>query len=464
MLNSGNTPESVTKDELHRIFQLNISGEDRPLLIFTAISSQRLTYICNFVFNHVVGIPYNITHQLDEFKAYTGAKLVYGDLPSDEAFHIPAAHYFIEEKELKADFLPPIAKQNGITVLFPFPENPFGFDLFSSVFYFISLYQEWQNFEADEHGRFELKASLQYRLNEHLHPLVNIWIDRLKQELKGKFPGLAMPEKKFRHISTIDVDNLYAYKNKGFSRTLLATAKDLLRLDFRNIVNRLNVVSGKIPDPFDVYSHLIKLSEDTSTPLFFFFLQRSGTKYDRTIDPSTGAFDEVFQLLKKRNIPFGLHPSYDASRDPSLLEDEAKMIRDLTSANVMISRQHFLRWHVKTTPAQLEKNGFIADFSLGFASGAGYRAMTFTPFYYFDFNTNREGNILMVPFAVMDGAYFVYSSQSAEKAEDEIMKMASEVKSLNGLFITVFHERTFFKQLYPGYGELYNRIQRQLSS
>lgn len=451
----------MTKKELHTLLHLNVPEGGESVLVFATHSSERFSYTCRFIFNHVLGTNFRITKDPEEFAQYQSAKLAYHSEAVNTKVYIPA-NPFISETQVHKNFNPETGFANGNPVLFPFPQSVFGYDIFSAVFYFISLYQEWQNFKQDEHGRFELKASMQFRMNEHLNPLVNIWIDQLKKELLKHFPHFKFPEKKFRYISTIDVDNLYAYKNKGVVRTLMAAGKDLLRLDVKNFKARMKVVSGRAPDPFDVYDKLIQHSENTGVPLLFFFLQRSGTRFDRTIDPSNGAFREVFMQLKHKSIPIGLHPSYMSFKNPEWMKEEAELIRKESNTDVNISRQHYLRWDVSSTPTLLEDAGFIADFSMGFASGSGYRAMTFTPFYYFDLKNNKAGNILLVPFAAMDGAYFVYSKQSTAAAEEEMLQLASKVKLLGGIFITVFHERTFSNDLYPGFGDLYFRIQQKL--
>ena len=38
------------------------------------------------------------------------------------------------------------------------------------------------------------------------------------------------------------------------------------------------------------------------------------------------------------------------------------------------------------------------------------------------------------------------------------------VKKVNGFFITVFHERTFSNQLYPGYDQVYNNLFQKVNA
>jgi hypothetical protein len=218
-------------------------------------------------------------------------------------------------------------------------------------------------------------------------------------------------------------------------------------------------LKGKMQDPFDVYDDLNELSKKTKTPLFYFFLQRSGTEHDRTIDPSSSAYKQVFEKLNKSGVGYGLHPSYETVSNAELIKQEFEIIRKNSNSSIQISRQHYLRFNIKTTPKQLISNGVVADFTMGFAFGAGYRAGTFTPFYYYDLENEKATDLLMVPFVIMDGVYFIYSNTGVAEAEKQIVELAEDVKRLNGILVTVFHERTFDEVLYPGFGGLYRRLQ-----
>lgn len=99
---------------------------------------------------------------------------------------------------------------------------------------------------------------------------------------------------------------------------------------------------------------------------------------------------------------------------------------------------------------------------MGFASTAGFRAGTSHPFFYYDFNEEAGGSLLMVPFCAMDGAYTVYGKTGPGQAQQELLELARETARVNGFFISVFHERSFSDHLYPGFGTLYKNLHLQL--
>lgn len=445
---------------LHNLFQLTPKSDAPEFIIYSSKLNERLNYTCQFIFEHVLNCKYSITENKQVFKNSNAFKISYSTHSEKEIVNI-SPYDLLFKTGVDINYKPKGTVKNGV-LYFHMSDSScdLGYDIFSSVFYFISRYEEWQNFEADAHGRFELKQSFLFKYQYHLIPIVNVWIEELKKSLLKFYPTLKFPQKKFQYVSTIDVDNLYAYKYKGALRTLGAIAKDILTFKFRNLSRRIKVLIGNIKDPFDVYDELNELSKQTKTPLFYFFLQRSGTEHDRTIDPTSQAFKKVFEKLNKSGVGYGLHPSYETANNNELLKQEFDLIRKNSDSLIQISRQHYLRYSIKTTPAHLLVNGVIADFSMGFASGAGYRAGTFTPFCYYDLESEKATELLMVPFVVMDGIYFIYSNVGAIEAEKQIVQLAQEAKQLNGIFVTVFHERTFDEVLYPGFGDLYRKLQK----
>ena len=63
----------------------------------------------------------------------------------------------------------------------------------------------------------------------------------------------------------------------------------------------------------------------------------------------------------------------------------------------------------------------------------------------------------------MDGAYLVYDKITPEAALNSLLQLATEVKKVKGLFITVYHERTFYDEFYKGFGEIYKKLYFEIS-
>lgn len=451
----------LNKDSLYTLLGLDVPTDFPGLFIYAQQKSPRLEYTCKFIFNHVLKVNYTVTSDLREFQNSKETKINYSTVEVEGVFQIMPTG-LVSENGIKEGKPSSLVKNSALYFYEQANSINFSFDIFSAVFYFISRYEEWQVFEADKHGRFEASVSLLYKNKFHLKPVLDHWILELRNALCQFYPDFKFPTKKFLLLSTIDVDNLYAYKSKGLLRTLGACAKDLLKFDLNNLKERLAVLSGKKRDPFDIYEEVSDFCFEQKIPLIYFFLFRTGTTYDRTVNPSSPAFEKVFKILKENHAWMGVHPSYESSRDKKFLAEEVNHLSQKAKEKIFLSRQHFLRFDIKTTPGLLIANGIKADFSMGFASAPGFRAGTSHPFYYYDFNTEKEADLLFVPFCVMDGVYTVYENVAPGPALEEMIHLVKEIKKTDGLFISVFHERSFSDHLYKGFGTLYKKLHSEL--
>ncbi len=450
----------MTNFEFNTLFHLIPKPEVAHFVIYSNQLSPRLAYTCQFIFNQVLHINYSITNNIEEFKQAALFKINYSEKEIENCFKITPHPLLFEPTIQKLK-----TKGNKNNDLIYFYENKNGnlnYDIFSSVFYFISRYEEWQLFTPDTHQRFEAENSILFQNNLHLKPVVDLWIKEFKIALEQFYPQLKFPERKMNVISTIDVDNLYAFKSKGLTRTIGGSLKDILKLDIKNFSQRLFVILGLKKDPFDIYEDVSGFCLENKIPLIYFFLYRTGTTYDRTVNPKSTAFKKVFGILKKQKATIGLHPSYDSAYKTQLFEQEIEALNSALNDKIKLSRQHFLRFNIQSTPHLLLKNGIVTDFSMGFASTAGFRAGTSFPFYYYDFNIEKETKLLFVPFCAMDGAYTVYNKTDTEIALQSLLQLAAEVNKVNGFFITVYHERSFSDHLYPGFGTLYKKLHQTL--
>jgi hypothetical protein len=158
-----------------------------------------------------------------------------------------------------------------------------------------------------------------------------------------------------------------------------------------------------------------------------------------------------------------LHPSYYSHRNNQLEKELTSLENDL-GVKVNMSRQHYLKFDIRHTPHQLIRAGIEMDFTMGFSNAPGFRAGTSFPFHYFNFMSEKQENLLFVPFCVMDGAYTIHAKKSKEDVLNELLSMASDIKACGGNFISVIHERSFYNHLYPGFGTLYKDMHLQIKA
>lgn len=441
-------------------FGLKAPANARVVSVYAPNVSERLRYISHFIFQHGLSLNFRLLTTVSEFEEAGGPKVNYSLSQLNSGVWIKPSG-LLEEKGIQPK-KPELHKGLGsIPHFYKTPEaivGAFHFDIFSAVFFLVSRYEEWQDFEKDKHDRFEAAQSILVKYQLHQKPLVEYWLKELAEALCQQQTDLKIAARPFRVLSTIDVDNLFAYKAKGWLRTVGAIGKDVLKRDWINLKGRLTVLTGKQKDPFDIYEAVSDFCFEQKIPLIYFFLYRTGTKFDRTVDPRSPAFAAVFEAVRRNHAAMGIHPSYDASVNAGLLQKELDLLSKTSAQKIEFSRQHFLRYNIRTTPQDLIKNGIKVDFSMGFASEQGLRAGTTIPFYYYDFAKEKALDLLLVPFCTMDGVYTIYHAVQAEMAFREMMNLAQEIKRCGGNFISVFHERSFSDHLYPGFGSLYKKL------
>ena len=82
-----------------------------------------------------------------------------------------------------------------------------------------SRYEEYLPHVKDVHGRYTAPESLAYNHGFLEKPVVDIWAYKLLAILKKKFPDYKYQERSYEYVSTIDIDNAFAYKHKNFIRS-----------------------------------------------------------------------------------------------------------------------------------------------------------------------------------------------------------------------------------------------------
>ena len=104
------------------------------------------------------------------------------------------------------------------------------FDVFAASFYLLSRYEEYLPHKRDVYERFPATESIAYKKDFLQEPLIDFWVIELYNIIKKSYPSLPDMERKYNFINTIDIDNAYAYLNKGLIRTIGGYCKSLLEL------------------------------------------------------------------------------------------------------------------------------------------------------------------------------------------------------------------------------------------
>ena len=433
------------------------------ILIYTHKITPRVRYIFKHIFIRILQIPVSFTSKVEEFVAHNGPKISYTKVPLGSEFFIKSHDLLFEQGVSDVDIT--IHKWNEVPCFFPSgAKSIIPFDVFAASFYLITRYEEYLPHVKDNHGRFTAEQSLAFQHNFLEKPVVDVWAFKLLNILQENFPGYEYKKRTYRFISTIDVDNAYAYKYKSLIRTIGGFLNDLYKLKIFNLWNRFAVVFGFKKDPFYTFNKIINLKKEFDVKTIFFFLTADYTTYDTNVSPSK----TKFRLLIKEMVDYarvGLHPSYFTMKNVQLLKKEKERLEAITNMPIIRSRQHFLRFSLPETYQNLIDLEITEDYSMGYASNVGFRASTCTPFYFYNLDFEIQTPLKVFPFVLMDTTLNDYMKLTPKQSLGKIRDLKNEVKAVNGLFITLFHNESLSNYLrWKGWGRLYGSMLKIVAS
>jgi hypothetical protein len=411
------------------------------LLIYTEAISPRANFTFSLVFKNLLGINFFITQDFSYFIHATQPKINYSDKTSD-AFPTIIPYGLLSETKIRKVEID-VVEVDGLKCFFKTAnDTAYPFDIFSAIFYLTSRYEEYLPYKAGKHNRFPAEESIAYKNGFLEIPLVNIWAEDFKKYLLAYYPSIQFKQNVFQHLSTIDVDNGYAYKGKSFFKTFGGIARALLMGNLREFLERVSVVFGNLEDPYETYGLQKSLREKYKLNMLYFMLCGAPGNFDHNILPGSKYFKNIVHKVKAF-ARIGIHPSYASNTRPGQLEKEIKTLENLLGEPVVRSRQHYLIMKMPETYDRLIKLGVQEEYSMGYASHNGFRASICTPFHFYHLKEEKETRLIIYPFQVMEGVFMNYQNIGPEEALTQIKKIIQRVKAVNGLFVSVWHDRTF---------------------
>jgi len=231
------------------------------LIIYSEQQSERLKYVLDFCFAQK-SCEYKIISNKSELAENQEIDINYSTENMPAKLHIKPVTLLFDEgvdAELKLEKAGDIIEVGGFV------------DDLAVIFYLISRYEEYQPHQKDEHGRYTAKSSQQLELGILKSP----YADKLVKDLWTKI-GLEYSEiqEKFECVPSFDIDIAWAYKHKGFWRSLGGFLKLTTAFD------RMLVLMGLKRDPYDTYSRIMNMSTRVDR-IICFSLISDWSKYDK---------------------------------------------------------------------------------------------------------------------------------------------------------------------------------------
>jgi len=340
-------------------------------------------------------------------------------------------------------------------------------DVFGTVFFLLTRYEEVARPVRDDHDRFPASASLAAAGGFLERPVADESVELLWHALQSLWPRLERSTPTFRLSLTHDVDQPWAALGLGLREWLHGVAGDVgrrrdPRLAARRVLAGVDSLHGVVDrDPFNTFDFLMSTSERHNLVSTFFFL--AGTTDPRLDGTYALADPPVARLLREiddRGHEIGLHGSYATHRSSDLLRAE----RDALAAachgvglerEPRAVRQHFLRFDSAVTWRQQSDAGLTSDSTLGFADAIGFRAGTCRDFPVFDLEARRVLPLRERPLLVMDVSLLDYMELDLESAAVRVRQLVQACRRHAGNAVLLFHnsglggarQRAFYREL-----------------
>jgi hypothetical protein len=404
------------------------------LLVYVDQINERVQYTFDFVFKERQ-IPFVLTDDFMKFDQFEGEKFNYSERFFENVVQLKPVSLLFE------DFI----GNYGISKYRFHEEECICFnqqvDPFASIFYILSRMEEYTTTKTDKFGRFEGKNSVLHRFEWNEKVVCDRWaMDIIHFLISKGIHFQPLTKVTYTITPTFDIDNAYAYKNKGVIRTAMATVKDFLLGRSRRLFERQRVQLGSMKDPYDTFEKIEELAQK-GFKMKLFWLLGDYAKFDKNISHRHPKQRKLIQRLSK-NVTIGIHPSFKSNSYEFYLHNEIERLEEIINDRVFCSRQHFLFLKMPYTYQTLIGQEIKHDYTMGFADIAGFRVGTARPIYWFDLQKNRVTNLTIHPFAFMDGTLNEYLKLKPEAAKEKISTLFSEVKNFGGEFSFIWHNET----------------------
>ena len=339
-----------------------------------------------------------------------------------------------------------------------FQDYSFNDDYIGTIFFFLSGYWEYTHNEIkDMYGRFPAKESFAYKKGVLEEPVVDILIERIRQEL-----GLHYRDEKPKVFLTHDIDQLGVPKGLKFVKAL---GGDILkRRDLRLAFDRIKQkILGN--DPWSAYN-LIELHRKHNTQGTFFFMpaiQTNGFSGGYDILKNREYLQKLGKEIQSTGGRIGIH--YDVRHlSEDRMKDDIDRLNDAFETRIEYGRAHFLLFDITKSFEIYEKAGIRYDTTCSFADAVGFRFGTSKPFQPYNFKEKREYDVTEIPLIVMEGSLQSprYMNLSPEQGFKKIKELVDKVKRYNGTFTFLWHNSSFYTTEWKNWEWVYGKTIKYL--
>ena len=439
------------------------------LLVTTSFPSAELDWTCAVVFDNFLGIPYRIEVGNEQHISisHAGRRI---SLPN--LFFEAAANDWLSESTIPAtplrswdssiSGLQPNLVDPVIPVIFGAPQThatsvtddfiSIPIDIFGSVFFMLSRYEEAISNARDVHDRFPDSASLASNQGYLHRPIVDEYVEILWSAFTKLWPGMHRKRRSTRTLVSCDVDSpfdpacssIFRLGKRLLGRTLRERS---LKSMSQVVTNYLGVKRGDYSqDPYRAaIDWIMEVNERANNHVAFYFIPE---KTDQKIDGNVVQLDEprmssLLRSIHARGHEIGIHPGYNTYKHPEAFASAVQTLRRAMAEqgieqNVLGGRQHYLRWQTSVTARLWEENGLTYDTTLTYSDRPGFRCGTCHEYPMYDLQRRSAMKLLQRPLIMMEAERYVRVAES--RSPLELMLYYKRVcRQFSGDFTLLWH-------------------------
>lgn len=333
-----------------------------------------------------------------------------------------------------------------------------GVDIFGSIFFMLSRYEELISNERDSHGRFPSTASIAYKSNFLDFPIVDQYIEILWMYFSCNWPSLRRRKTETTKFITCDVDWPFDLKSNSLKIVVKNALFQLVKE--RNILSSVRVLGDFLKKKLGIkvidknkeaIEWIMDINERKGNKVSFFFITHNTSHLDTNENFDSKEIRSLICSINKRGHHIGLHPGYETFNNQYNFSRTVKKLKQIfkeenINQKELGGRQHFLRWDVAKTPHLWEEHKLTYDSTLAFADCSGFRCGTSKEFTMYDLVNRKSFKLKQRPLVTMECSIISRRYEGlgyTKEAKERFFHFKKQTEKYGGVYTLLWHNSHF---------------------
>ena len=399
------------------------------------------------VLGHFLGLNYTLhEEQVEQTEIFWGdKKVIFADVLWKDG--MPLSYLNEDNYPRVKHFRTNFAPEGNVPALYSKGEFDVSYDtvycpidVFASVFFMLTRWEEYVNKKKDEYGRFEGIDSIAYKNHFLDRPIVNEYVEMVWNMMKEIGYNKERKITQFELVPTHDID--HPFMRKRVLKSFYYATKSLLKWDIPSVSC---FIKDLFHDPYDVYGFFMDCSEAIGVKSRFYFMSADPGTALKQDSPymKDSRFSKIINSIKRRGHIIGFHPGVFSLESKDSWSKEKKKLESKIESTVVEGRQHYLCFSIPDSFSQWESNQMEIDSTLSYHDVEGFRCGTGMAYPVFNIISRKEYKLMERPLVVMDATLTGYRHYTIDKIK-EVLHYYIEIGKRYGMPITIlFHNSSF---------------------